>query len=104
MLTITESQCHELATDINQNYTYLDGVLHNASILGKIAPIIDQPIKLWHDVMQVNVNATFMLTQALLPLLLQAPNSSLIFTTSSVGRRGRANWGPTRFPNSQRKV
>ena len=93
LLTITESQCHELATDINQNYTYLDGVLHNASILGKIAPIIDQPIKLWHDVMQVNVNATFMLTQALLPLLLQAPNSSLIFTTSSVGRRGRANWG-----------
>ncbi|HGJ5859562.1 MAG TPA: YciK family oxidoreductase [Arsenophonus nasoniae] len=93
LLTITESQCHELATDINQNYTYLDGVLHNASILGKIAPIIDQPIKLWHDVMQVNVKATFMLTQALLPLLLQAPNSSLIFTTSSVGRRGRANWG-----------
>ncbi|WGL94281.1 YciK family oxidoreductase [Arsenophonus nasoniae] len=93
LLTTTESQCHELATDINQNYTYLDGVLHNASILGKIAPIIDQPIKLWHDVMQVNVNATFMLTQALLPLLLQAPNSSLIFTTSSVGRRGRANWG-----------
>lgn len=93
LLTISESQCHELATDINQNYTYLDGVLHNASILGKIAPIIDQPINLWHDVMQVNVNATFMLTQALLPLLLQAPNSSLIFTTSSVGRRGRANWG-----------
>lgn len=93
LLTITESQCHELATDISKNYSYLDGVLHNASILGKIAPIVDQPIQLWHDVIQVNVNATFMLTQALLPLLLQAPNSSLIFTTSSVGRRGRANWG-----------
>ncbi|MDR5618003.1 YciK family oxidoreductase [Arsenophonus sp.] len=93
LLTITESQCHELATDISQHYPYLDGVLHNASILGKIAPIIDQPIKLWHEVIQINVNATFMLTQALLPLQLQAPNSSLIFTTSSVGRRGRANWG-----------
>lgn len=93
LLTITESQCHALATDISKNYSYLDGVLHNASILGKIAPVIEQPIQLWHDVMQVNVNATFMLTQALLPLLLQAPKSSLIFTTSSVGRRGRANWG-----------
>lgn len=93
LLTITEFQCYELATYISKNYSYLDGVLHNASILGKIAPIVEQPIQLWHDVIQVNVNATFMLTQALLPLLLQAPNSSLIFTTSSVGRRGRANWG-----------
>ncbi|VAY02436.1 putative oxidoreductase YciK [Arsenophonus endosymbiont of Aleurodicus dispersus] len=92
-LSLTESKCHELATDISQRYPYLDGVLHNASILTKIAPIIEQPIKLWHKVIQINVNATFMLTQALLPLLLQAPNSSLIFTTSSVGRRGRANWG-----------
>lgn len=93
LLTITDAQCHDLATNIKQNYPYLDGVLHNASILGKITPIIEQPVKLWHDVIQVNVNATFMLTQALLPLLLKAPNSSLIFTTSSVGRQGRANWG-----------
>ena len=45
------------------------------------------------DVMQVNVNATFMLTQALLPLLLKSDAGSLVFTSSSVGRQGRANWG-----------
>lgn len=43
--------------------------------------------------MQVNVNATFMLTQALLPLLLKASSPSLVFTGSSVGRVGRAKWG-----------
>lgn len=43
LLTITESQCHELATDINQNYTYLDGVLHNASILGKLHRLLINP-------------------------------------------------------------
>lgn len=42
--------------------------------------------------MQVNVNATFMLTQALLPLLLKSDAGSLVFTSSSVGRQGRANW------------
>ena len=47
----------------------------------------------WQDVMQVNVNATFMLTQALLPLLLKSDAGSLVFTSSSVGRQGRANWG-----------
>ncbi|WP_337226312.1 SDR family NAD(P)-dependent oxidoreductase, partial [Proteus terrae] len=55
--------------------------------------IINQPSNLWHDVMQVNVNATFMLTKALLPLMLKAPHASLILTTSSVGRRGRYGWG-----------
>ncbi|AMA64650.1 putative oxidoreductase YciK [Candidatus Arsenophonus lipoptenae] len=93
LLTINQSKCYELVTKINQYCPYLDGLLHNASILGKIAPILEQPIKLWLDVIQINVNATFMLTKSLLPLLLKAPNSSLIFTTSSVGKKGRANWG-----------
>src|SRR5690606_24397310 len=71
----------------------LDGVLHNAGLLGDIVPMAEIDMAMWHDVMQVNVNATFMLTQALLPLLLKSPAGSLIFTTSSVGRMGRASWG-----------
>ena len=34
-----------------------------------------------------------MLTKALLPLLESADNASVIFTSSSVGRKGRAFWG-----------
>jgi len=44
-------------------------------------------------VMQVNVNATFMLTSALLPLLKLSSDASVVFTSSSVGRKGRAYWG-----------
>ena len=43
--------------------------------------------------MQVNVNSAFMLTQALLPMLEQAPLASVVFTSSGVGRKGRAFWG-----------
>lgn len=93
LLTVTHQQCQQLANSIAEKYAYLDGVLHNAGILGAVAPITEQPADLWHDVMQINVNATFMLTQTLLPLLLKAPNASLVFTSSSVGKKGRANWG-----------
>ncbi|MBP6121459.1 MULTISPECIES: YciK family oxidoreductase [Providencia] len=93
LLTVTSEECHELANLIAKNHSYLDGVLHNAGLLGVVAPITEQPTQLWHDVMQVNVNATFMLTQALLPLLLKAPASSLVFTSSSVGKQGRIGWG-----------
>ncbi len=93
LLTATSEECHSLANLITKNHSHLDGVLHNAGLLGVVAPIVEQPIQLWHDVMQVNVNATFMLTQALLPLLLKAPASSLVFTSSSVGKQGRIGWG-----------
>lgn len=93
LLTATIDDCHALAAKISDTKPYLDGVLHNAGMLGVVAPITEQPTDLWHEVMQINVNATFMLTQALLPLLLRAPNASLVFTSSSVGKQGRAGWG-----------
>ncbi len=43
--------------------------------------------------MQVNVNAQFLLTRYLLPQLQVAPAASIIFTSSGVGRTGRAYWG-----------
>ena len=43
--------------------------------------------------MQVNVTAAFGLTKALLPALARSEDSRLIFTSSSVGRKGRAFWG-----------
>jgi NAD(P)-dependent dehydrogenase (short-subunit alcohol dehydrogenase family) len=43
--------------------------------------------------MQVNVNAQFILTRYMLPLLQPAPAASIIFTSSTVGRVGRAYWG-----------
>lgn len=89
----TATQCQTLVRQIEQITPYLDGVLHNAGILGEVKPMIEQTPEIWAQVMQVNVNATFYLTQALLPLLLNADVSSLIFTSSSVGREGRANWG-----------
>ncbi|MGO0676271.1 YciK family oxidoreductase [Citrobacter werkmanii] len=93
LLTCTSEECHQLAQRIAAQFPRLDGVLHNAGLLGDICPMSEQNPQIWQDVMQVNVNATFMLTQALLPLLLKSDAGSLVFTSSSVGRQGRANWG-----------
>ncbi len=89
----TPPQCQELASQIAAQVPRLDGVLHNAGALGEVRPMIEQTPESWLDVMQVNVNATFFLTQALIPLLLKSDSGSLVFTSSSVGRQGRAGWG-----------
>ncbi len=96
LLTCTPETCQELAHRISTHYPRLDGVLHNAGLLGEVRPMDEQDPEIWQQVMQVmqvNINGTFFLTQALLPLLLTSDSGSLVFTSSSVGREGRANWG-----------
>lgn len=82
-----------LAGSLGEELPKIDGLLHNASLLGDRKPIAQTRATSWHDVMQVNVNAGFMLTQTLLPLLEQSPSASVVFTSSAVGRKGRAYWG-----------
>lgn len=93
LLSCTQESCCELAQHIARDYPRLDGVLHNAGLLGEVRPMDEQNAEIWQQVMQVNINGTFFLTQALLPLLLKSDSGSLVFTSSSVGRQGRANWG-----------
>lgn len=88
-----DQTCENLATACKTRYQKLDGLVHNAGVLGDIGAISNADSMLWQDVMQINVNAAFVLTKALLPLLSQSPSASIIFTSSSVGRKGRATWG-----------
>ncbi len=82
-----------LANTLETEFKRLDGLLHNASILGTLTPLEHYDIKLWYQVMQVNLNAPFLLTQACLGIMKRAPDASIVFTSSSVGRKGRAHWG-----------
>ncbi|WP_024696398.1 YciK family oxidoreductase [Pseudomonas syringae] len=91
--TALPQQYAELAMMIETEFGHLHGLLHNASIIGPRTPLEQLSSEEFARVMLINVNATFMLTQALLPLLKRAENASVVFTSSSVGRKGRAHWG-----------
>lgn len=91
--TASMADCQQLADTVEKEFGRLDGVLHNAAVLGDITPLEMYDPDTWDFVMRINLRAPFLLTQALLPLLKQAPDASVIFTSSSVGRRARAFWG-----------
>ena len=93
LATAVEENYQYLASSLATEFSHLDGVLHNASILGDRRPIENAGYANWQEVMQVNVNAQFLLTRYLLPLLQAAPAASVIFTSSGVGRTGKAYWG-----------
>jgi NAD(P)-dependent dehydrogenase (short-subunit alcohol dehydrogenase family) len=83
----------ELAQKLDETYGRLDGLLHNAGILGPRTPISQYDEGEWQKVMHVNLTAPFVMTRACLPLLLKSDDASLLFTSSGVGRKGRAYWG-----------
>lgn len=89
----TPSHYQQMAQTILDQFGRLDGVLHNASVLGHLSAFKDISEDEWREVMQINLNGTVFMTQALIPVLQKAPHASVIFTTSSVGRKGRAFWG-----------
>lgn len=91
--TAQPHQYDELAATIEREFGRLDGLLHNAAVLGPRTPIEQFSGDNFMRVMHINVNAVFMLTSVLLPLLKLSNDASVVFTSSSVGRKGRAYWG-----------
>ncbi|QXO18243.1 YciK family oxidoreductase [Vibrio ostreae] len=83
----------DMADTIEGQFSRLDGVLHNASLLGVLSPFDQIGEETFDEVMQVNVRAQFLMTQALLPLLHKSDDARLVFTSSTVGHVGRAYWG-----------
>ena len=82
-----------LAQSIEAEFGRLDGLVLNASILGERYSIEQYDAVLWQKVMHVNVTSIFAMTQVFLPLLQKSADPSVIFTSSGVGRTGRAHWG-----------
>ncbi|MDX1551934.1 MAG: YciK family oxidoreductase [Marinobacter sp.] len=83
----------ELAMTIEDNFDHLDGLLHNAAILGARSPIELYDPETWNKVMHVNATAPFLLSRAMIPLLRKSEDASVIFTSSGVGRRAKPYWG-----------
>jgi len=82
-----------LANTLETEFGRLDGLLHNAALLGTLTPLEHYDVSAWYQLMQVNLNAPFLLTKACLGLMKQAKEASIVFTSSNVGRKGKAYWG-----------
>ena len=89
----TPENYQELQDNVLEKFDKLDGLIHNAAILGVQMPIEQYDIKLWYSTLQINLSAPFMLTQFLIPALVKSEDARILFLSSSVGREARAYWG-----------
>lgn len=82
-----------LAHAIESQLGRLDGILHNASLMEKLAPLEQQSAEEWSRMLRINLVAPFALTQACSRLLKAAPDASVVFTSETHGHAPAAFWG-----------
>ena len=90
---LDDKKSQEIANIISKNYQNLDSVIHNAAILEKMSDIESFDLQTWDKVMRVNLTSAFILSKYLIPLMKSSTTPRIIFTTSSVGKKGKAFWG-----------
>lgn len=88
----TKQHYIDMASTIKQQFGRLDGILHNAGMLGVLTPFEQIEESTFDEVMQINVKAQLLMTQAVLPLILISEHGRIVFTSSTVGHVGKAYW------------
>jgi NAD(P)-dependent dehydrogenase (short-subunit alcohol dehydrogenase family) len=86
-------EAEHLAARALARFPELEILVNNASILGKRVPLAELDIATWDEVLRVNTSSLFYLTRPLLPHFVSRRKGSIINVSSSVGRKGKANWG-----------
>ena len=61
--------------------------------LGDRSPIEQYDVKKWVETIHINLTAQFILVKTLLPALKKSGDASVVFTSSGVGKKGKAFWG-----------
>ena len=88
-----ESDYEAILQAIKSEFPKIDGLLNNAGILGEKKSLEQFNYSTWSRVLKINLDSSFLLTKHLMPLMRKSKNGSIIFTSSGVGRVGKAYWG-----------
>jgi len=88
-----ENEYQELANTIVEAYGSLQGLLHSAVEFSSFTPVSQFGTKEWGHTLNVNLNAAFILTRMLLPVLEKSQHASIVFTSDSSARKAHAYSG-----------
>ena len=94
LAALDQDHALRIRSGIEHDFQGLDGLIHNAAHLTELAPLQSVSPEVWRKTFQVNLDAPWLLTSALYPLLRASPHASVLFTSADCGRKGEAYWGP----------
>ncbi|MFQ5589496.1 MAG: SDR family NAD(P)-dependent oxidoreductase [Nitrospiria bacterium] len=82
-----------MISEVASEWGRIDFLINNAGVLGVKTTLATYPPETWDEVIRINVNGTFYLTQAVVREMIPKRSGTVLSISSSVGRKGRAAWG-----------
>lgn len=79
----------QLVTSVEREWQHLDILVNNAATFTRGA-VVDLDPKAWDDVLATNLTGPFLLARAALPGMMQRRRGSIVFVSSTSGKRGDA--------------
>ena len=87
-----EDAVQALVEKVRERFGRIDVLVNNAGIMVRPTPVTEVDVAKWDYTIAVNLRGPFLLTRAVLPLMLRQKSGSVINVSSSIGRSGYANF------------
>jgi 3-oxoacyl-[acyl-carrier protein] reductase len=87
-----EEPVKEFIAAARKKYGRIDVLVNNAGVMTRPAPITQIDARKWDYTMAVNLRGPFLVTQAVLPIMIEQKSGSIINVSSMIGRGAYANF------------
>jgi NAD(P)-dependent dehydrogenase (short-subunit alcohol dehydrogenase family) len=87
-----EESVARLVAKIEERFGRIDVLVNNAGVMTRPVPLVDMEVKKWDYTLAVNLRGAFLVTRAILPVMMRQRNGSIVNVSSTIGRGAYANF------------
>jgi 3-oxoacyl-[acyl-carrier protein] reductase len=87
-----EAPVHDFVTNAYEKFGRIDVLVNNAGVMTRPTPMTEIDVKKWDYTIAVNLRGPFLVSRAVLPIMMKQQTGSIINVSSMIGRGAYANF------------